>query len=43
MADYRTEDKSKYEICSVIGWPFETGAALARPRILRHNGQITQT
>jgi predicted TIM-barrel fold metal-dependent hydrolase len=30
MADYRTENKSKYEICSVIGWPFETGAALAR-------------
>jgi aminocarboxymuconate-semialdehyde decarboxylase len=30
MTDYRTEDKSKYEICSVIGWPFETGAALAR-------------
>jgi aminocarboxymuconate-semialdehyde decarboxylase len=30
MADYRTEDKSKYEICSVIGWPFETGCALAR-------------
>jgi aminocarboxymuconate-semialdehyde decarboxylase len=30
MADYRTEDKSKYEINSVIGWPFETGAALAR-------------
>ena len=30
MADYRTEDKSKYEICSVIGWPFETGVALAR-------------
>ena len=30
MADYRTEDTSKYEICSVIGWPFETGAALAR-------------
>jgi aminocarboxymuconate-semialdehyde decarboxylase len=30
MADYRTETKSKYEICSVIGWPFETGAALAR-------------
>ena len=30
MADYRTESKSKYEICSVIGWPFETGAALAR-------------
>ena len=30
MADYRTEAVSKYEICSVIGWPFETGAALAR-------------
>jgi hypothetical protein len=30
MADYRTETVSKYEICSVIGWPFETGAALAR-------------
>jgi len=30
MADYRTETASKYEICSVIGWPFETGAALAR-------------
>ncbi len=30
MADYRTESKSKYEINSVIGWPFETGAALAR-------------
>jgi uncharacterized protein len=30
MADYRTETRSKYETCSVIGWPFETGAALAR-------------
>ena len=30
MADYRNEDKSKYEICSVIGWPFETGVCLAR-------------
>src|SRR5215468_4852765 len=30
MADYRTETMSKYEINSVIGWPFETGAALAR-------------
>jgi aminocarboxymuconate-semialdehyde decarboxylase len=30
MADYRTETHSKYEINSVIGWPFETGAALAR-------------
>src|SRR5947209_1492238 len=26
MADYRTEAHSKYEINSVIGWPFETGA-----------------
>ncbi len=30
MADYRSETKSKYEINSVIGWPFETGACLAR-------------
>lgn len=30
MADYRNETHSKYEINSVIGWPFETGAALAR-------------
>ena len=30
MADYPTEKDSKYEICSVLGWPFETGAALAR-------------
>src|SRR6516165_2071144 len=30
MADYRSETTSKYEICSVIGWPFETGAAMAR-------------
>ena len=30
MTDYRTEEKSKYEINSVIGWPFETGACLAR-------------
>jgi predicted TIM-barrel fold metal-dependent hydrolase len=30
MADYRTEKVSKYEINSVIGWPFETGACLAR-------------
>jgi len=30
MADYRSESVSKYEINSVIGWPFETGAALAR-------------
>ncbi len=30
MADYRNEKVSKFEINSVIGWPFETGAALAR-------------
>jgi aminocarboxymuconate-semialdehyde decarboxylase len=30
MADYKTETVSKYEINSVIGWPFETGACLAR-------------
>jgi aminocarboxymuconate-semialdehyde decarboxylase len=30
MADYRTESVSKYEINSVLGWPFETGVALAR-------------
>src|SRR5215471_16978693 len=30
MADYRTETTSKYEICSVLGWPYETGVALAR-------------
>jgi predicted TIM-barrel fold metal-dependent hydrolase len=30
MADYRNEKVSKYEINSVIGWPFETGACLAR-------------
>jgi aminocarboxymuconate-semialdehyde decarboxylase len=30
MADYRSESVSRYEINSVIGWPFETGAALAR-------------
>ena len=30
MPDYPTEKHSKYEICSVLGWPFETGAALAR-------------
>src|SRR5258708_13108966 len=30
MADYRNETKSKYEICSVIAWPFETRAALPR-------------
>ena len=30
MHDYVTEDKSKYEICSVLGWPFETGVTLSR-------------
>jgi uncharacterized protein len=30
MPDYPTEKHSKYEICSVLGWPFETGVTLAR-------------
>ena len=30
MIDYAGEEKSKYEICSVLGWPFETGVALSR-------------
>ncbi|HTS41539.1 MAG TPA: amidohydrolase family protein [Xanthobacteraceae bacterium] len=30
MADFVGEAKSKYEICSVLGWPFETGVALSR-------------
>jgi predicted TIM-barrel fold metal-dependent hydrolase len=30
MPDFVGETKSKYEICSVLGWPFETGVALSR-------------
>jgi aminocarboxymuconate-semialdehyde decarboxylase len=30
MPDYPTEAHSKYEINSVLGWPFETSATLAR-------------
>jgi uncharacterized protein len=30
MPDYVGEQKSKYEICSVLGWPFETGVTLSR-------------
>ncbi|HTK12462.1 MAG TPA: amidohydrolase family protein [Xanthobacteraceae bacterium] len=30
MPDYPTEKHSKYEINSVLGWPFETSATLAR-------------
>ncbi len=29
-ADYRTEDKSQYEIWQVLGWPMETSVAMAR-------------
>jgi aminocarboxymuconate-semialdehyde decarboxylase len=29
-ADYRTENKSRYEIWQVLGWPFETSVAMAR-------------
>ncbi|GIX48496.1 MAG: 4-oxalomesaconate hydratase [Candidatus Tectimicrobiota bacterium] len=28
--DYRTEEKSRYEIWFVFGWPYETSAAMAR-------------
>jgi aminocarboxymuconate-semialdehyde decarboxylase len=28
--DYDTEDKSKYEIWQVLGWPFETSVAMSR-------------
>jgi uncharacterized protein len=28
--DYRTEDKSRYEIWWTFGWPYETSAAMAR-------------
>ena len=30
MIDYQGEDKSKYEIARVLGWPFETGVTLSR-------------
>jgi aminocarboxymuconate-semialdehyde decarboxylase len=30
MPDYPTETYSKYEICSVLGWPYETGVTLSR-------------
>jgi uncharacterized protein len=30
MPDYPTEKISKYEICSVLGWPYETSVTLAR-------------
>ncbi len=30
MPDYPSEKVSKYEICSVLGWPYETGVTLAR-------------
>ncbi|HKD37569.1 MAG TPA: hypothetical protein VKB78_12240, partial [Pirellulales bacterium] len=30
MPDYPTEKVSKYEICSVLGWPYETAVTLAR-------------
>jgi predicted TIM-barrel fold metal-dependent hydrolase len=30
MPDYPAEKHSKYEICSVLGWPYETGVTLAR-------------
>jgi len=30
FADYRSEPKSRYEIWQVLGWPYETSAAMAR-------------
>jgi aminocarboxymuconate-semialdehyde decarboxylase len=30
MTDYRTEPRSRYEIWQVMGWPYETTAAMAR-------------
>ncbi len=30
FSDYKTEDKSKYEIWFVFGWPYETSVAMAR-------------
>jgi uncharacterized protein len=30
MPDYKTEERSKYEIWWTFGWPYETSAALAR-------------
>ncbi|WP_233146099.1 amidohydrolase family protein [Pigmentiphaga sp. NML080357] len=30
FADYPTEDKSRFEIWQVLGWPYETSAAMAR-------------
>lgn len=30
MTDYATEDRSRYEIWQVMGWPYETTAAMAR-------------
>jgi predicted TIM-barrel fold metal-dependent hydrolase len=30
VADYKTEDRSQYEIWWTFGWPYETSAAMAR-------------
>ena len=30
MADYSTEERSKYELWWVFGWPYETSVAMAR-------------
>jgi predicted TIM-barrel fold metal-dependent hydrolase len=30
MSDYKTEDRSKYEIWWTFGWPYETSVAMAR-------------
>ncbi len=30
MPDYTTEEKSRYGICTLFGWPYETAAAMTR-------------
>ena len=35
MPDYQTEDTSSYEIWWALGWPYETSAAMASPRLFR--------
>ena len=30
VPDYSTEDRSKYEIWAILGWPYETSVAMAR-------------
>ena len=43
MPDYRSETKSKYEICSVLGWPFETGVDAVALHLLQDHGHAIRT